>query len=435
MNNNPTIYWIDLFCGAGGTSTGIHLADVNAKVVACVNHDAEAIKSHYANHPDCLHLTEDITDWRVIIKLSKLISELRAKEPNCIINIWASLECTHFSKAKGGLSRDADSRTLANHLFNYQEQLNPDSIYIENVEEFLTWGPLDAKGKPIKKLKGTDYVVWRDTMINKGYSYDYRLLNSADFGARTRRVRYFGAFSKNANNIAWPETTHVKRGLPNPDGMPRWKPVRDVLNLTEEGVSIFGLNGKNKPWADKTMIRGYKGMKKFYETENHFLTSYYGNGTYHSIDDPCNTLTTKERYAKLTLTRSKKWLVDTQFDNRGKSIDEPCQTLIARMDKKPVYMISASTEGEVDNSVEKPGVRPIERLMRYFMRKHGITDVKIRMLFLTELMKIQGFPDDYILTGKKEDKLKFIGNSVVPLMAKRLVEENYLSYIKNPLRN
>ena len=134
MEKKPTVYWIDLFCGAGGTSTGIHLANVDAKVIACVNHDAEAIKSHLANHPECFHLTEDVRDWRVIVKLKAIVDELRENEPDCIINIWASLECTHFSKAKGGLSRDADSRTLASHLFTYEENLKPNGIYIENVE-------------------------------------------------------------------------------------------------------------------------------------------------------------------------------------------------------------------------------------------------------------------------------------------------------------
>jgi DNA (cytosine-5)-methyltransferase 1 len=260
---------------------------------------------------------------------------------------------------------------------------------------------------------------------DRGFSYEYSLLNAADFGANTRRVRYFGVFKKDGQEIFFPKQTHIKRGLPNPENLPTWRPVRNVLELEEEGVSIFGLNGKNQPWATKTMIRVYKGMKKFYLSDDKFLTSYYGNGTHHSLDDPCNTLTCKERYNKVTL--KKKWLVDTQFDNRGKSIDEPCQTLIARMDKKPVYLISGSNETEIDYSVEKPGVRPIERLMRYFMRKHNISDVKIRMLFLMELMKIQGFPESYILTGRKEDKLKFIGNSVVPLMAQLLVEENHLA--------
>jgi len=174
------------------------------------------------------------------------------------------------------------------------------------------------------------------------------------------------------------------------------------------------------------MIRVYKGMKKFHESELQYLTSYYGNGTHHSILQPCNTLTTKERYAKVTI--NKKWLVDTQFNNTGRSIDRPAPTLIARMDKKPLYLISSNCDPNVDNSVEKPEVRPIERLMRYFMRKHNITDVKIRMLFLDELKEIQGFPKDYVLTGTKEDKLKFIGNSVVPLMAQRIVEENYATY-------
>lgn len=419
MENNNT-YWIDLFCGFGGVSTGIHLA--GQEVIACVNHDAEAIRCHQMNHPDCLHLTEDVTDWEVIVKLKKLVADLREKEPNCILNIWSSADCTHFSKAKGGLSRDADSRSLSEHLLIYEENLNPDGIYIENVEEFLTWGPVDEKGKVIKDLKGTLYTKWRDDLVSRGFSYDYRKLNAADFGATTRRVRYFGIFKKGNKEIFFPEQSHIKRSLDNPNNLPTWKPVRDVLDLTEKGVSIFGLNGKNKPWATKTMVRVYKGMKKFYDSEPDFLTSYYGNGTHHSIDDPCNTLTTKERYAKVSV--EKNWLVDTQFDNRGKTIDEPCQTLIARMDKKPVYMISAEPETKVDYSVEISGIRPIERLMRYFMRLHNITDVKIRMLFLEELMEIQGFPKDYILTGKKEQKLKFIGNSVVPLMARKLVEIN-----------
>lgn len=421
METKKNIYWIDLFCGFGGATQGIHLA--GQKVIACVNHDPIAIECHEKNHPEAIHFTEDITDWRVIMKLKKLVEELREREPDCIIKVWASVECTHFSKARGGLSREADSRTLAEHLHIYARELNPHSFYIENVEEFLTWGPLDNKGKVIQHLKGTDYEAWRDAFIGKGYNYDYRLLNSANYGARTRRVRYFGIFTK-ADEIKWPKPTHAKRGSKNPDNLPNWLPVRDYLNLSEEGVSVFGLNGKNKPWATATMKRVFEGMKKFHENEKQFLTSYYGNGTHHSIDDPCNTLTTKERYALSTIVKKKHWIVDTQFDNKGKSIDEPCQTLIARMDKKPPYLITSSNDPEVDNSVEKEGVRPIERLMRWFMRKHDITDVRIRMLFLEELIVIQGFPLEYILSGTKTDKLKFIGNSVVPAMAEKVVEIN-----------
>ena len=109
-------YWIDLFCGAGGTSTGIHLSGVNTEVIACVNHDAEAIKCHQVNHPNAVHFTEDIRDFAVIAKIKTLVDAIRIKDPDAIINIWASLECTHFSKAKGGMARSADSRTLAEHM-------------------------------------------------------------------------------------------------------------------------------------------------------------------------------------------------------------------------------------------------------------------------------------------------------------------------------
>lgn len=53
------LLYIDLFCGAGGTSTGVSSARINgekcADVIACVNHDVNAIASHASNHPNALH--------------------------------------------------------------------------------------------------------------------------------------------------------------------------------------------------------------------------------------------------------------------------------------------------------------------------------------------------------------------------------------------
>lgn len=148
--NNINLLYVDLFCGAGGTSTGVESARINgeqcAKVIACVNHDANAIASHAANHPNALHFTEDIRT----LELSPLIEHLakwKAQYPSAAVVLWASLECTNFSKAKGGQPRDADSRTLAEHLFRYIEAINPDYIQIENVEEFMSWGDMDENGK------------------------------------------------------------------------------------------------------------------------------------------------------------------------------------------------------------------------------------------------------------------------------------------------
>lgn len=139
------LLYIDLFCGAGGTSTGVENARHDgrqcAKVIGCVNHDANAIASHAANHPDALHFTEDIRTLE-LSPLTAHIAEMRRQYPDAFVVLWASLECTNFSKAKGGQPRDADSRTLAEHLFRYIEAINPDYIQIENVEEFMSWGDL-----------------------------------------------------------------------------------------------------------------------------------------------------------------------------------------------------------------------------------------------------------------------------------------------------
>ena len=120
--DNIKLLYIDLFCGAGGTSTGVESARLHdekcAKVVACVNHDANAIASHQANHPDTLHFTEDIRTLE-LSPLVKHLDKMKQKHPDAYVVLWASLECTNFSKSKGGQPRDADSRTLAEHLFRY----------------------------------------------------------------------------------------------------------------------------------------------------------------------------------------------------------------------------------------------------------------------------------------------------------------------------
>ena len=92
--------YIDLFCGAGGTSTGVEAARLHgeqvAKVIACVNHDANAIASHAANHPDALHFVEDIRTLNLDRMLAH-VEAMRKQYPAARVVLWASLECTNFS--------------------------------------------------------------------------------------------------------------------------------------------------------------------------------------------------------------------------------------------------------------------------------------------------------------------------------------------------
>lgn len=412
------LLYVDLFCGAGGTSTGVENAVVNgvkiAKVVACVNHDRNAIASHKANHPDAIHYTEDIRT----LELGPMVRHLdlaRKAWPKAKVVLWASLECTNFSRAKGGQSRDADSRTLAEHLFRYVEAIRPDAIQIENVEEFMSWGPLvekrrkdgsvvltkksAGKGKervswkepamiPDPQHAGDYYRKWVSDMCACGYRFEHRILNSADYGAYTSRKRFFGMFAAPDFPMVFPVPTHAKTPQRSLFGEPLlpWKAVREVLDLEDEGASIFD---RRKPLVEATLRRIYAGLVKFVaggtpafltkafggnpaekcqdlgspagtvtvRDHHQFITAYYGNGGVHSVERPAPTVTTKDRLAMVYL--------DNQYGTGGPtSVDVPCGTITNIPKQKPVsvHFISNPYSFKSDgSSVDLPAPTVIAR--------------------------------------------------------------------------
>lgn len=351
------LLYIDLFCGAGGTSTGVENAryagEQCAKVIACVNHDVNAIASHAANHPDALHFTEDIRT----LELSPLIAHVKRMKtiyPDAQIVLWASLECTNFSKAKGGQPRDADSRTLAEHLFRYIEAIDPDYIQIENVEEFMSWGDMDENGKPISKDKGRCYEIWKRNVMRYGYDFDWRILNAADYGAYTTRKRFFGIFAKKGMPIVFPSATHCKNGKSDMFGsMEKWKPVKEVLDFSDEGDSIFC---RKKPLAEKTLERIYAGLIKFVAGgKDAFIVKYNSmnkNGKYQApgIDEPCPTVATQGRLALAKVN-----FLSKQFsghpESKNISVDEPAGTITC---KDHHAFVSAYYGNGHNHSVEQP---------------------------------------------------------------------------------
>lgn len=351
------LLYIDLFCGAGGTSTGVENAryadEQCAKVVACVNHDANAIASHAANHPDALHFTEDIRT----LELSPLVAHVeRMKKiyPDALVVLWASLECTNFSKAKGGQPRDADSRTLAEHLFRYIEAIDPDYIQIENVEEFMSWGDMDEKGHPISKDKGRCYEKWKRNVRKYGYDFDWRILNAADYGAYTTRKRFFGIFAKRGLPIVFPEPTHCKDGKSDMFGrLEKWKPVKEVLDFSDEGDSIFC---RKKPLAEKTLERIYAGLIKFVAGgKEAFIVKYNSmsrTGKYQapSVDEPCPVVATQGRLALAKVN-----FLSKQFsghpDSKNISVEGPAGTITC---KDHHAFVSAYYGNGHNHSVELP---------------------------------------------------------------------------------
>lgn len=300
--NNPTFIIVDLFCGFGGTTTGFTAAQINGegicKIIACVNHDPKAIKSHWLNHPAVTHFEEDIRTLD-LTELSKIVKYNQAIYPDAYLILWASLECTNFSKAKGGQPRDADSRTLADHLERYITAINPDYVQIENVVEFMSWGPLDDNGKPLSRKNGSDFMRWRKEICSLGYYDEWKEMNSADYGAYTSRNRLFGCFAKNDLPIVWPQATHSKKATGGMFGnMDKWKPVKEVLNFKDEGESIFG---RKKDLSDKTLERIYAGLIKYVANgDESFITKYFSGrpaGKVISTDSPAGTILTKDGQA------------------------------------------------------------------------------------------------------------------------------------------
>jgi len=296
---DPMFVIVDLFCGAGGTTSGFVQAQLNGadlcKVIACVNHDHNAIKSHWANHPEVKHYEEDIRTLD-LTELTALVAEYRRKYPNAKLILWASLECTNFSNAKGGQPRDGDSRTLADHLPRYITALSPDYIQIENVVEFMSWGPLDEEtGKPVSTKAGQDWVRWKMGIDELGYYNKWAQMNSANYGAYTSRNRLFGCFAKHDLPIVWPVDTHVKDPLKTKrEGtFLKWMPVRDKLDFTDKGLSIFN---RKKPMSDKSYERFYAGCIKFIaKGDTSFISKYYSGrpaGKVNSVDEPAGVITT-----------------------------------------------------------------------------------------------------------------------------------------------
>ncbi|WP_305096501.1 DNA cytosine methyltransferase [Croceibacterium aestuarii] len=242
---------IDNFAGGGGASTGIEAALGRAVDIA-INHDEQAIRMHEANHPGTVHIRNNI--WQV--------------DPRDVVKgrdvdlAWFSPDCKHFSKAKGGKPREKSIRDLAWVVVLWAQRVKPQLILLENVEEFRTWGPLCAEGKPIPERKGETFDKWCRELRKAGYKLQFRELRACDYGAPTIRKRFFMIARCDGQPIVWPEPTHgapdsaeVRSGKRKP-----WRTAAEIIDWSIPCPSIFE---RKKPLAEKTLRRIAHGIMKF----------------------------------------------------------------------------------------------------------------------------------------------------------------------------
>lgn len=385
---------VDNFAGGGGASTGIEMATGRAVDIA-INHDMAAILMHRMNHPDTKHYCESVWD----------VDPLEICMGRPVGLAWFSPDCKHFSKAKGGTPVEKKIRGLAWVTLRWAALVRPRVIMLENVEEFQTWGPLqtvrdkktgrclvidfeEAKKRkkhknriptrladhgevvpdnlllkePDPNRKGDTFRIFRSQLEALGYVVEFRELIASDYGAPTKRKRFFMIARCDGQPIVWPEKTHSKDSLMEKDILASlckkpleqysesyqkalvsrarkiyknqrykpWVPVSTCLNFKDLGSSIFD---RKKPLAESTMNRIAGGMDKFVFKNpkpfiiqvNHSGKSFRGQ----NCDEPLPTLTAKHGFGFVTPYILQ--LGQTGFTKeRNKSVLDPLTTIVSK---------------------------------------------------------------------------------------------------------
>ena len=244
---------INLFCGMGGDELGIRDAvytDLKMKYKGLsINHWDVAINTMRANFPNVTTFNckieeavpGDLVPWGTVVHV-----------------LWASPSCTHHSRAKGGRPRSNQLRSQPEYVVTWASQVRPRVIIVENVPEFVQWGPLDAEGKPDKAHKGETFIAWVKMIESLGYNVEHRVLCCADYGDATSRRRFFLIAVRHDVGVpVWPKPTHGNH-VP---GLPQWRGAGECLDLENLGRSIFG---RKRPLAEKTLARLADGARKYW---------------------------------------------------------------------------------------------------------------------------------------------------------------------------
>jgi DNA (cytosine-5)-methyltransferase 1 len=338
------IHAVDLFCGAGGTSSGLLDAcnelglDVN---LLAINHWDVAIATHMANHPGVEHLCTgvDKVNPRDLVKQGKIKSRIDL--------LVGSPECQHHSNARGGRPMSDQKRASAWHILWWLEALDVRSVLIENVPEFEKWGPLDSRGRPLKSKRGELYLQFVRSLEALGYKVEWKVCNAADIGAATSRKRLFLQAHKGRARITWPEKTHSEKPTRTLFGeLKKYRPAREIIDWSIEGKSIYF--DRQHPLSPNTMNRIYAGLQKFsgfkfvqvksedlpphlvarIDQLQPFLIGAGGpqfQGSPRSVDEPMRTVLTRNHQALV-----QPFIVILRTHANAQSIEEPVRTICAQ---------------------------------------------------------------------------------------------------------
>lgn len=432
---------VDLFAGGGGASTGIEQA-TGRYVDIAVNHDPEAVSMHEMNHPQTRHYCEDVFD----------VDPLAVTNGRPVGLLWASPDCKHFSKAKGGKPVSKKIRSLAWVVVKWARLVRPRVICLENVEEFQTWGPLiDEMPDPARK--GETFRRWLSELRKLGYTVQFKELRACDYGAPTIRKRFFLVARCDGLPIVFPKPTHG-------EGLKPYRTASDIIDWSIPCPSIFG---RDKPLSGNTLRRIAKGIFKFVinakkpfivkDCANLLIQMGYGDAEGRrvlDIEKPLGTITSGGN--KFALVSA--FLAKHYSGVVGARIDGPVGT-VTTIDHHSLVAVGLS-EKRTDRSEEVRAFlinyygtgmsadlnEPLNTatgkvhsglvVVRIDGKEYAIADIGLRMLQPHELYAAQGFPKEYIFDRSndgtplsKAAQVRMCGNSVCPPVAAALVRANY----------
>lgn len=454
---------VDLFAGGGGASVGVEAA-MGRPVDVAINHNAVALKVHADNHPHTQHWVENV--WHA---KPRQVTKGRRVEL-----LWASPDCTHFSIAKGAKPRDKNIRSLADVVIDWARDAEPDLIGLENVREFLTWGPLDDDGYVIEARKGEEFRRWRRELEALGYFVDFRVLNAADFGAPTSRRRLILGARRDGRPIRWPTPTHGRGLLP-------YRTAAECIDWSIPCPSIFE---RERPLVDNTLRRIAHGIKRFVidnphpyilEHEVHglvashlvqtgygeregqdpramsilkplgtivagggkqalvaaFLSKHFGGVVGQGLMRPTSTITARDHHALTAAT-----LVKFRGTSNSADIVQPLPTLTAggnHIAEVRAFLVAYFGNEKDGQSLHDP-MRTVTTKDRLgLVTVHGvdyqIVDIGMRMLRSHEKLAAQfgRFAPGYDLSGAVTETAKgrLIGNSAPPELVEAFVAAQY----------
>ena len=331
---------VDLFAGGGGASTGIEQA-IGRHVDIAINHDPEAVALHQANHPQTQHYVSDVFE----------VDPVAVTDGRPVALLWASPDCKHFSKAKGGKPVSKKIRSLAWVVVKWARAVRPRVILLENVEEFQTWGPLGPDNRPCPERKGRTFKRWKSSLQQLGYTVEHRELRACDYGAPTIRKRLFLVARRDGVPIAWPEPTHGK-----PDSLPvrqrKLKPWRTAAECIDFSLPCPSIFERDKPLADATCRRIAKGIMRYVvDSAEPFIVplTHQGGDRTESVRDPFKTITGAQRGEKALVVPH---LTKYHGESAGSGAGAPFPTVTS------------------NSFLKRPGGNPPMALVSAFLAKH-----------------------------------------------------------------